>query len=110
MKQSKLRRKRVFRYSILYFVMLFAFVGLIVGPVVAGNRIPKDELTSVLKGGTFEGLFQPDAQDNNDTDPTKVTGTGRPNYDGVLASQIASKAAPTDAPTTTAVSNKMLLV
>lgn len=71
MKQSKLRRKRVFRYSILYFIMLVVFVGLIVGPIVAGGKIPK----SVTSSLSSTNLVQPDNQNNNDTDGTKQTGT-----------------------------------
>jgi 1,3-beta-glucan synthase len=95
MKQSKLRRRRVLRYSILYFVMLVVFVGLMVGPVVGGSRIPTDQLEKMVgRIQLLEGLFQPPKQDNDDTDLTKQTGTGRDNYDGVLASQIeASRSA-----------------
>lgn len=63
MKQTKLRRRRVFRYAILYFVMLIVFVGLIVGPVVAGDKIPTDSI-SILND---LDLMQPAGQDNNDT-------------------------------------------
>jgi len=63
MKQTKLRRRRVFRYAILYFVMLVVFVALIVGPVVAGDKIPTDSI-SILND--FD-LVQPAGQDNNDT-------------------------------------------
>lgn len=34
LKQSKLRRRRVIRYSILYFVMLILFVLLLAGPLI----------------------------------------------------------------------------
>jgi 1,3-beta-glucan synthase len=39
LKQSKLRKRRVIRYAILYFVMLILFVVLIVGPLVAGKYL-----------------------------------------------------------------------
>merc|ERR1711981_265835 len=37
MKQSKLRKRRVWRYAVLYFVMLVVFIVLIVAPIVAGK-------------------------------------------------------------------------
>lgn len=66
LKQTKLRKRRVIRYAILYFVLLVVFVALIVGPVVAGKylnfgvSIPMD-------------LLQPTGLNNNDT---KATPTG----------------------------------
>ncbi|PKS10859.1 hypothetical protein jhhlp_002616 [Lomentospora prolificans] len=63
MKQTKLRRRRVFRFAILYFVMLVVFVGLIVGPVVAGSKIPTDSI-GILKDYK---LIQPVDQNNNNT-------------------------------------------
>lgn len=36
-KQSKLRKKRVIRFAVVYFLMLILFVALIAGPVVVGN-------------------------------------------------------------------------
>jgi 1,3-beta-glucan synthase len=80
MKQSKLRRRRVIRYSILYFFMLVVFVGLIVGPVIAGKFIPSDIGDSLMPSLK---LFQPNNQDNDDTQGDTPTGTGRPDYDGV---------------------------
>lgn len=40
-KQSKLRKKRVIRFAVVYFLMLVIFVALIVGPVVVGNMFLK---------------------------------------------------------------------
>ncbi|PGH26572.1 1,3-beta-glucan synthase component FKS1 [Polytolypa hystricis UAMH7299] len=60
LKQSKLRKRRVIRFAILYFVMLIVFLALIIGPVVGGKyltglpTIPMD-------------LLQPTGQRNNDT-------------------------------------------
>ena len=92
MKQSKLRRRRVFRYAILYFVMLVVFVGLIVGPIVAGKNIPKLDLLDSTN------LLQPTGQDNDDTNGRTETGTGRPNYTGALktSSTATAKATATD--------------
>lgn len=78
MKQSKLRRKRVFRYAILYFVMLVVFVGLIVGPVVAGKKIPSSVTGSL--SDTF--LVQPANQDFDDTIGRTETGVRAPGYTG----------------------------
>lgn len=87
MKQSKLRRRRVFRYAILYFVMLVVFVGLIVGPIVAGKNIPKLDLLDSTN------LMQPTGQDKDDTNGRTETGTGRPNYSGALKTSSTATAA-----------------
>ncbi|KAF2500178.1 beta-1,3-glucan synthase-like protein [Lophium mytilinum] len=69
LKQSKLRKRRVIRYSILYFFLLIVFVALIVGPIVAGKflttlpTIPMD-------------LLQPTGLNNNDTSGSH-TGTAK---------------------------------
>ncbi|KAJ2896588.1 beta-glucan synthase component gls1 [Zalerion maritima] len=80
MKQSKLRRKRVFRYAVLYFVMLVVFVGLIVGPVVAGRFIPESLTNSIPMD-----LYQPTSFSNDDTNGSSLTGTGAADYSGYLA-------------------------
>jgi 1,3-beta-glucan synthase len=61
----------VIRFAILYFVMLFVFLGLIVGPVVVGklNIVPSLDL---LKN---QNLLQPTLANNDTTDAT--TGTGK---------------------------------
>jgi len=68
LKQSKLRKRRVIRFAILYFILLIVFVALIVGPIVAGkflNKLPSIPLQ----------LLQPTGQNNNDTSGSQ-TGTG----------------------------------
>lgn len=71
LKQSKLRKRRVIRFAILYFVMLIIFVALIAGPIVAGRffktlpSIPLD-------------LLQPTGLNNNDTTSEP---TGKPGAD-----------------------------
>ncbi|KAH8653331.1 1,3-beta-glucan synthase component-domain-containing protein [Xylariales sp. PMI_506] len=87
LKQSKLRRRRVIRYAILYFVLLVVFVALIVGPVVAGKMIPSS-LTSMIK----YDLIQPTGQDNDNTMNDTQTGTGAKSYHGVLYSETATAA------------------
>jgi len=71
MKQSKLRKRRVWRYAILYFVMLIVFLALLVGPIVAATQI-----SSLTSHTTIPlDLLQPTHQNNNDTRGTTETGT-----------------------------------
>ncbi|KAF2001016.1 glycosyltransferase family 48 protein [Amniculicola lignicola CBS 123094] len=67
LKQTKLRRRRVIRYAILYFVLLVVFVALIAGPIIAGKYL-KLSLTLPLQ------LIQPTGFSNNDTGTT-ITGS-----------------------------------
>src|SRR5438045_6961161 len=67
LKQSKLRKRRVIRYAILYFLMLILFIALIAGPVIAGKF-----LTSLPQ--IPMNLQQPVKQDNNDTVGRPMTG------------------------------------
>jgi 1,3-beta-glucan synthase len=69
LKQTKLRRRRVIRYAILYFVLLVVFVAVLVGPVVAGKYVPSSLLSSIPMD-----LLQPTGLNNNDTKES-VTGT-----------------------------------
>ncbi|KAF3942106.1 hypothetical protein ABW19_dt0205026 [Dactylella cylindrospora] len=62
-KVSKLRKRRVIRFSILYFVLLVLFVGLIVGPAVGQRYIP--DLSKTLQVGNIN-LFQPTKYNNTD--------------------------------------------
>jgi 1,3-beta-glucan synthase len=74
MKQSKLRKRRVWRYAVLYFVMLVVFLALIVGPIVASPQI-----TSGTKNLNVPmQLLQPVGLINNDTLNDTQTGTGAP--------------------------------
>ena len=73
MKQSKLRKRRIWRYAVLYFVMLIVFLALLVGPIVAGSSILTDSLTKSIP----MNLYQPQGLDNNDTRGRNETGTGR---------------------------------
>jgi 1,3-beta-glucan synthase len=70
LKQSKLRKRRVIRYAILYFVMLVVFVALIAAPLVV--RRLKINLPSIPMN-----LLQPVNQDNNDTSSI-LTGSDLP--------------------------------
>lgn len=73
LKQTKLRKRRVVRYAILYFCMFVLFFALIVGPAIAA------------KYGVFNGvgdpasslhLLQPTNWYNNDTRGRTPTGAG----------------------------------
>jgi 1,3-beta-glucan synthase len=69
LKQTKLRKRRVIRYAILYFVLLVVFLVLIVGPIVAGKYIKLDIGNSLPME-----IMQPTGYSNNDTTNTP---TGR---------------------------------
>jgi 1,3-beta-glucan synthase len=69
-----LRKRRVFRYAVMYFVMLVIFLALIVGPIVAGSGIIPSSLSKQQIAGMY--LFQPHNLSNNDTQGTLATGTG----------------------------------
>ncbi|KAI9788617.1 MAG: 1,3-beta-D-glucan synthase [Peltula sp. TS41687] len=60
LKQSKLRRRRVIRFAILYFTMLVIFVALIVGPIFAAKYVKN--LPDIP-----QQLLQPTGKNNNDT-------------------------------------------
>ncbi|EFY99527.1 glycosyl transferase family 48 protein [Metarhizium robertsii] len=84
MKQSKLRRRRVTRYAILYFVLLVVFVGLIVGPVVLkkANVLTPDNFKKwyiSLQPGNMR-LMQPNFLNNKNTHQSSETGTANPTY------------------------------
>jgi len=94
MKQSKLRRRRVFRYAVLYFVMLVVFLGMIIGPIVAGKNIPTESISGQLQGIK---LFQPTGLNNDDTQGRNMTGTGRDGYTGALQTTVTDEPARTTA-------------
>jgi len=60
LKQSKLRKRRVIRFAILYFIMLVVFIALVAGPLVVRR------LNFKLPAIPMQ-LMQPVNQDNNDT-------------------------------------------
>jgi 1,3-beta-glucan synthase len=72
MKQSKLHKRRVWRYAILYFVLLVVFLALLVGPIVAGSNIISASLVKQIP----LNLYQPVGLNNNDTRNRNETGTG----------------------------------
>lgn len=68
LKQSKLRKRRVVRYAILYFFLLVVFLALIVGPIIVGSKFKfKLPMTLPLE------ILQPTGYNNNDT-TTSTTG------------------------------------
>ncbi|KAK0305545.1 1,3-beta-D-glucan synthase [Friedmanniomyces endolithicus] len=67
LKQSRLRKRRVVRYAIMYFSMFVLFLVLIVGPIIASKFIHFS--LSILE------LQQPSNWMNNDTLGTSQTGT-----------------------------------
>lgn len=81
MKQSKLRRRRVIRYSILFFIMVIVLIGMVVGPAVIGDKILPAVKPTLDKLKSFR-LLQPNDLNNNNTNGTSQTGTGRPGYTG----------------------------
>lgn len=76
MKQSKLRKRRVWRYAVLYFLMLVVFLALLVGPIVAGSQIQSATKSLTSNPTSTFNLIQPVGQNNNDTRNTDATGTG----------------------------------
>ena len=81
MKQSKLRRRRVIRFAILYFVLLVVFVALLVGPAVAGKYL-NSIVDTINNAVSSFNLVQPNHQDNDDTRGKTATGTGAATYTG----------------------------
>ncbi|KAL6852859.1 1,3-beta-D-glucan synthase [Amphichorda felina] len=81
MKQSKLRRRRVTRFAILYYVLFVVFIALIVGPAVAGDKINVKSLQDQF--GDNLRIVQPNHQNHKNTNSSSLTGTGNPDYTGV---------------------------
>lgn len=77
LKQTRLRKRMVKKYSSLYFLILIIFAACIVGPAVAASHVNLDQIDNNLpSSGIFVGILQPRNQDNNDT------GTGLSTYSG----------------------------
>lgn len=73
MKQSKLRRRRVLRYSLIYLSLLVLFLALLVAPIVGGSKVGSSLSGFLPKKGPLAGLLQPIDQTNNDTGSEWVT-------------------------------------
>ncbi|KAL2072323.1 hypothetical protein VTL71DRAFT_11666 [Oculimacula yallundae] len=76
MKQSKLRKRRVWRFAVLYFVMLIIALALLVGPIVAGSMILDNTKKMFEDPNKTYFLLQPVGYNNNDTRNATLTGTG----------------------------------
>jgi 1,3-beta-glucan synthase len=73
LKQSKLRRRRVWRFAVMYFLMFVLFLALIIGPIMAGKALGDDVLGDTFKGNDLiGGLFQPNNGTQNDTGPSNT--------------------------------------
>ncbi|KAJ9148570.1 Glycosyltransferase family 48 protein [Pleurostoma richardsiae] len=101
MKQSKLRRRRVVRYAILYFVLLVIFVALIAAPLIAGKNLNLN-----LQILSDQHLIQPTGLNNDDTDGHSQTGTGMVGYTGAYTSSTTA----TSAAETTGSNNRIRLL
>jgi len=89
-KQSKLRKRRVWRYAVIYFLLLVVFLALVVGPIVAGKKV----LTQSLIDKIPMRLYQNTGLHNNDTLNRTETGTNI----AAMASRSAALAASSDPP------------
>lgn len=78
MKQSKLRKRRVWRYAVLYFTMFIIAFALLLGPVFAGSMILDNTKSLFATPGDTMYLFQPTGLNNNNTQNDTLTGTGKP--------------------------------
>lgn len=84
MKQSKLRRRRVVRYAVLYFSLFVVFVALIAGPVALKKVLKEANLKSFYDKLNLKGpigpLMQPNFLKNDDTHASSETGTAAATY------------------------------
>jgi 1,3-beta-glucan synthase len=96
MKQSKLRRRRVIRYAVLYFTLLIVFIALLVGPGVGAKMIItkdfEDNFNSILPDFP---LLQPNNNKLKDNTLNRTeTGTKAASYSGIgTASRTTAAAA-----------------
>ena len=96
MKQSKLRRRRVFRFAVLYFFLFIVFMGLMIAPVFVGDKLsPALEQAKEIVG---LNLYQPNNQENDDTDGEEPTGIKGPSYTGKFTLSATSSPKATTAP------------
>lgn len=74
LKQTRLRKRMVKKYSALYYIILLLFAACIVGPAVASSKVDKNLGSSLT--GTFANLVQPRGKPNDDTGSTMTTQSG----------------------------------
>jgi 1,3-beta-glucan synthase len=82
LKQSRLRKRRVIRYAILYFALLVLFIVLIVAPIVAGKFLTFADIPAQLA--------QPTGFNRNDTISSE-TGTAVQTDGGAAATTDAAR-------------------
>lgn len=77
MKQSKLRKRRVWRFAVMYFSLFVLFLALAIAPVLGGAKVPVESLINSVSGGKQDSmialLFQPNNRTSawyNDTGPS----------------------------------------
>ena len=92
LKQTKLRKRRVVRYALLYFTLFILFMVFLIAPAVIGNLGLLDDTFKSLQGKDFMYLMQPNDWNNNDTTSSK-TGSGLPNQAAQTAGSRASASA-----------------
>lgn len=90
MKQSKLRKRRVWRYAVLYFTMLVVALALVVGPAVAGKIILDGTSSLTDDPSSLFYLMQPTGLNRNDTNGTQQTGTALAAKTAVASSTAAA--------------------
>lgn len=92
LKQTKLRKRRVTRYAILYFTMFILFMALTIAPALLGNQLTA-KMSPITLGDMI--LSQPTNWNNNDTSGFQ-TGTGNATNDQATATDSSSGASATD--------------
>lgn len=76
MKQSKLRKRRVWRFAVMYFTLFVVFLALAIAPVLGGSHLTStvNSIKKTVGADTMVGLlFQPNDRSPswyNDTGPT----------------------------------------
>jgi len=87
LKQSKLRKRRVTRFAILYYLMFVIFMALIIAPVLVGPKLMTTLISSLGStlgpGKGHLDILQPIGAYNNNTNSShtgaaKVAGQGAP--------------------------------
>ncbi|KAL1587323.1 1,3-beta-glucan synthase component FKS1 [Cladosporium halotolerans] len=89
LKQTKLRKRRVVRYAILYFTLFVLFMVLLIAPAVIGNLGLLQSTFESMQGDSLMYLMQPNNWNNNDTTSQK-TGSGLPNQAAQTAGSASS--------------------
>jgi 1,3-beta-glucan synthase len=67
LKQARLRKRMIKKYSVLFYTIMVIFIALIAAPAVVGSLKGVDIHATAEFPSFADGLFQPRHQDNNDT-------------------------------------------